>query len=189
MERLEGNPPERIGKRQLTGTADALARLSIGVAPDPRFALRSPKLGEPVVLFRLPDDVTRLEEVSADYAPALLSLVMGTFVAHADGTVSDLERRHLTERFESSKVLSFSEKARLRANLDWMMAVPPDLSVIRRRVTNVGEELRHALGRLALAVVGADGVVDPAEIKAIQKLYRILGIESDGTTGSCMRWR
>ena len=180
VERLEGNPPERIGKRQLTGAADALARLSIGVAPDPRFALRSPKLGEPVVLFRLPDDVTRLEEVSADYAPALLSLVMGTFVAHADGTVSELERRHLTERFESSKVLSFSEKARLRANLDWMMAVPPDLSVIRRRVTNVGEEIRHGLGRLALAVVGADGVVDPAEIKAIQKLYRVLGVESDG---------
>ena len=61
-----------------------------------------------------------------------------------------------------------------------MMAIPPDLSVIRRRVTNVGEKIRHGLGRLALAVVGADGVVDPAEIKAIQKLYRILGIESDG---------
>ena len=183
VERLEGSPPERIGKRQLTGAADALARLSIGVAPDPRFALRSPKLGEPVVLFQLPDDVTRLEDVSGDYAPALLSLVMGTFVAHADGTVSELERRHLTERFESSKVLSSSEKARLRANLEWMLAVPPDVGLIRRRVTNVGEEVRHGLGRLALAVVGADGVVDPAEIKAIQKLYRILDIETDGIYG------
>ncbi len=179
VKRLEAKPPERIGKRQLTGAADALARLSIGVAPDPRFALRSPKLREPVILFHLPDDVTRLEKVSADYAPALLSLVMGTFVAHADGTVSELEKRHLTQRFESSRVLSASERARLRANLDWMMAVPPDLSLIRRRVTNVGEEVRHGLGRLALAVVGADGVVDPAEIKAIQKLYRILGIESE----------
>ena len=180
VELLEGDPPEKIGKRQLTGAADALARLSIGVAPDPRFALRSPKLGEPVVLFQLPDDITRLEDVSGDYAPALLSLVMGTFVAHADGTVSELERRHLTERFESSNVLSSSEKARLRANLDWMMAVPPDLGLIRRRVTNVGEEVRHGLGRLALAVVGADGVVDPAEIKAIQKLYRILDVETEG---------
>ena len=180
VERLEGDPPEKIGKRQLSGAADALARLSIGVAPDPRFALRSPKLGEPVVLFQLPDDITRLENVSGDYAPALLSLVMGTFVAHADGTVSELERRHLTERFESSKILSSSEKARLRANLDWMMAVPPDLGLIRRRVKNVGEEVRHGLGRLALAVVGADGVVDPAEIKAIQKLYRILDVETEG---------
>lgn len=180
IERLEGAPPEKIGKRQLTGAADALARLSIGMAPDPRFALRSPKLGEPVVLFPLPAGITRLEDVSEHYPPALLSLVMGTFIAHADGTVSDLERRHLTERFSSSNVLSVSEKARLQANFDWMMAVPPDLGPIRRRVKDVGDEVRHGLGRLAIAVVGADGVVDPAEIKAIQKLYRILNIEADG---------
>ena len=179
IERLEGAPPEKIGKRQLTGAADALARLSIGMAPDPRFALRSPKLGEPVMLFPLPAGITRLEEVSAHYPPALLSLVMGAFVAHADGAVSDLERRHLIERVRSSNVLTESEKARLQANLDWMMAVPPDLTPIRRRVKDVGDEVRHGLGRLALAVVGADGVVDPAEIKAIEKLYRILGIEPD----------
>ena len=179
VERLEGAPPEKIGKRQLTGAADALARLSIGMAPDPRFALRSPKLGETVMLFPLPAGITRLEEVSAHYPPALLSLVMGTFVAHADGAVSDLERRHLIQRFRSSNVLTDSEKARLQANLDWMMAVPPDLAPIRRRVKDVGDEVRHGLGRLALAVVGADGAVDPAEVKAVEKLYRILGIEAD----------
>ena len=179
VERLEGAPPEKIGKRQLTGAADALARLSIGMAPDPRYALRSPKLGEPVMLFALPASITRLEEVSAHYRPALLSLVMGTFVAHADGAVSDLERRHLIERFRSSDVLTDSEKARLHANLDWMMAVPPDLAPIRRRVKDMGDEVRRGLGRLAFAVVGADGVVDPAEVKAIEKLYRILGIKAD----------
>ena len=45
VERLEGAAPENIGKRQLTDAADALARLSVGMAPDPRFALRSPKQG------------------------------------------------------------------------------------------------------------------------------------------------
>ena len=179
IERLEGARPERIGKRHLTGAADALARISIGMAPDPRFALRNPKLGEPVVLFPLPDGITHLEEVSDAYPPALLSLVMGTFVAYADGTVSELEKRHLTERFESSTVLGPSEKARLRANLNWMMTVPPDLGPIRRRLRDVGEELRHGLGRLALAVVGADSVVDPAEVIAIEKLYRILGLETE----------
>ena len=178
VERLEGTRPERIGKRQLTDAADALARLSIGMAPDPRFALRSPRLGEPVVLFPLPDGLTRLEDVSEAYPSALLSLVLGTFIAHADGTVSESERRHLAARFETSGILSASEKARLHANLEWMMAVPPDLGPIRRRLKNAGEEIRHELGRLTLAIVGADGVIDPAEIKTIQKLYRILGLET-----------
>ena len=180
IERLEGRAPETIGKRQLTGAADALARLSIGMAPDPRFALRKPKPGEPVILFALPDGITHLEDVSGDYSAALLALVMGTFIAHADGAVSELERRHLTERFESSQVLSASEKARLQANLEWMMAVPPDLGPIRRRVKEVGEEVRHGLARLALAAVGADGVVDPAEITAIRKLYQVLGLDAAG---------
>ena len=179
VERLEGIRPDKIGRRQLIGAADALARLSTGMAPDPRFALRSPKLGEPVVLFPLPDGITRLEDVSEAYPAALLSLVLGTFIAHADGTVSELERRHLTARFEASEILSASEKARLHANLKWMMVVPPDLGPIRRRLKDIGEEVRHELGRLALAIVGADGVIDPTEIKAIQKLFRILGLETE----------
>lgn len=178
--RLEGRTPERIGKRQLTGAADALARLSIGLAPDPRFALRKPRLGEPVVLFALPDGITRLEEVSGEYSAALLALVMGTFIARADGAVSELERRHLSARFESSKLLTASEKARLQANLRWLTAVPPDLAPIRRRVREVGAAVRRRLGRVALAVVGADGAVAPAEIKAIRKLYRILGLDAEG---------
>ena len=52
IERLEGARPDKVGKRQLIGVADALARLGVGMAPDPRFALRQPRYGEPVVLFR-----------------------------------------------------------------------------------------------------------------------------------------
>ena len=176
--RLEGRPPERIGKRQLTGAADALARLSIGLAPDPRFALRKPRLREPVVLFPLPDGITRLEEGRGEYSAALLALVLGTFIARADGAVSELERRHLSARFESSKLLTASEKARLRANLEWLTAVPPDLAPIRRRVSELGGAARRGLARVALAVVGADGAVAPAEIKAIRKLYRILDLDA-----------
>ena len=84
VERLEGAAPESIGKRQLTDAADALARLSVGLAPDPRFALRSPKRGEPVVLFNLPEGVTRLEAVSGKYKSLLVSVAIGSFVAQAD---------------------------------------------------------------------------------------------------------
>ena len=42
VERLEGARPDKIGKHQLIGVADALARLGVGMAPDPRFALRKP---------------------------------------------------------------------------------------------------------------------------------------------------
>tara|TARA_R110001599_G_scaffold347344_1_gene573517 strand:+ start:3618 stop:6254 length:2637 start_codon:yes stop_codon:yes gene_type:complete len=183
IERLEGARPDKIGKRQLTGAADALANLGIGMAPDPRFALRNPKFEEPVVLFNLPAGVVALEEVSPGYQSALLAITLGSFIAHADGSVSELERHHLEERIHNTPGLSASEQARLRANIDWMMAVPPDLTFLRRRLKDTDQEVRADLGKVALAVAGSDGHIDPAEINAIQKLYSALGLEADGIYG------
>src|SRR5690606_13906549 len=102
-------------------------RISVGLAPDPRFAIRAPKPGEPVMLFRLPDRITKLEAVSTDYAGALLSIVLGTYIAHADGEVSNAERQRLKAQVDRMTNLSESERARLHANLTWMIAVPPKL--------------------------------------------------------------
>ena len=179
IERLEGMRPEKIGKRQLTGAADALARLSIGMAPDPRFALRSPKLGEPVVLFRLPVGITALEEVSEKYRSILVAIAMGSFIAHADGTIAANERRALEARIDAAELLE-PERARLLANLQWMLAIPPDLSLFRRRLKDAPESTRHELGQVALAMASADGVIDPGEIKAIERLYKAIGLTMDG---------
>ncbi len=183
VERLEGARPDSIGKRQLTSAADALSALAIGMAPDPRFALRAPKFEEPVVLFQLPEGEPHLEMVSPGYQSALLAITLGTFIAHADGSVSDLERRHLESRIEATADLTTSERARLQANLDWMMAVPPDLSLFRRRLKDTSQDIRAELGRVSLAVAGSDGHIDPAEINAIQKLYSALGLEAANIYG------
>ena len=95
IERLEGARPDKVGKRQLIGVADALARLGVGMAPDPRFALRQPRYGEPVVLFHLPRGTLTIETPSEAYRGAILSLAVGTLVAHADGRIDDSERKHM----------------------------------------------------------------------------------------------
>ena len=179
IEQLEGAKPEKLGKRHLTGAADALARLSIGMAPDPRFALRSPKLGEPVVLFRLPEGITALEDVSEKYKNILVAVAMGSFIAHADGTIAAKERSALEARTDAAE-LSGAERARLLANLQWMLAVPPDLALFRRRLKDVPESTRHELGQIALAMAAADGAIDPGEIKAIERLYKAIGLTTDG---------
>ena len=178
IERLEGESPEKIGRRQLTGAADALARLSVGMAPDPRFALRSPKRSEPVVLFRLPAEITALEEVSEKYKDILVTIAVGSFVAHADGTIAAKERSALEARIDAA-MLSKAERARLLANLQWMLAVPPDFGLFRRRLKDIPEHACHDIGRVALVLAAADSVIEPREIKAIEKLYKAVGIPTD----------
>ena len=176
VERLEGARPDKIGKRQLIGVADALARLGVGMAPDPRFALRKPQFGEPVVLFHLPKDIRAIESPGEAYRSAILNLAVATLIAHADGQIDRAEREHMVGQIDANRSLTDAERARLHANLSWMIAVPPDIGMLRTRLRNTPEELRSALGRLAVVAAGADGAIEPEEIRVIERLYAVLGL-------------
>ena len=179
IEQLEGARPNKVGKRQLIGVADALARLGVGMAPDPRFALRQPRFGEPVVLFHLPRDIVTIESPSEAYRSAIVSLAVGTLVAHADGRIDASEREHLAVQIDTNQSVTEAERARLHANLSWMAAVPPDMSMLRSRLRNATESARSALGQLAVVAAGADGTIDPEEIRTIEKLYTAMGLERE----------
>ena len=179
IERIEGERPEKVNKRQLTWASDLLAGLSMGIAPDPRFALRTPRIGDPVVLFHLPGDREESEGVSEKYREVLITIAMGSFVAGADGTVANVERDALRSIVDSAE-LSASERERLLANLRWMTAVPPDLAVFRRHLKDVPDDLPHELGRVALAMAAVDDSIGPREIQAIERLYGAMGLSTDG---------
>ena len=179
IERIEGTPPEKVTKRQMIGVSDVLAGLSIGIAPDARFALRTPRAGDPVVLFPLPDDTLEVEQVSEKYKEVLITIAMASFVAGADGAVATMEHDALRSIVDSAE-LSSSERERLLANLKWMTSVPPDLAVFRRQLRKISEDLPHELGRVALAMAAVDNSIGPAEIKVIERLYRAMGLNTEG---------
>ena len=180
IERLENTHPEKITKRQLTDAADALAHLSVGMAPDPRYALRSPKQGEPVVLFQLPGGVTALEAVSDRYRSILIAVAIGSFIAHADDAFAATERAGLVATIDGGGDLSESEVARLRANLNWMMTVPPDMALFRRHLKDLPDATVQELGQFALALATSDGVISTKEVGALERLYKAMGLEQGG---------
>lgn len=177
VQRLEGERPEKLGKRQLTGAADALARVGFGLAPDPRFALRSPQLDEPVVLFDLVGPIEKLEEVSTKYKASLMELALASFVAHADGIITELERKNLDDQARSVDGLTDHEQRRLRANLAWFLTVPPDMTLLRRKLKETGADQQSAIRGALVAAAHADGIVNPEEVAEIEKVYRALGLD------------
>ena len=179
MEQLEGSRPAKIGKRQLIDLADALARLGIGMAPDPRFALRQPKLGEPVMLFELPEGILAIDSPTEAYRRAILKLAVGSFIAHSDGRIDSAEQDHMAARIDANRSVIEAERARLHANLAWMIAVPPDLNMLRNQFRDTSESVRRALGQLAAATAGSDGIVSREEIRSLEKLYSSLGLDRD----------
>ena len=163
----------------LLSVADALARLGIGMAPDPRYALRQPQYGEPVVLFHLPGDIVTVESPSEAYRSAIVGLAVGTLVAHSDGRIDALEREHLAVQIDANHSVTEAERLRLHANLSWMAAVPPNMGMLRRRLRNATENTRSALGQLAVVAASTDGSIDPEEIRIIERLYAAMGLERE----------
>lgn len=176
--RLEGETPEKLGKRNLTGAADALARIGFGMAPDPRFSLRGPKIDEPVVIFELGEPVEQLEEVSPAYRTELFELALATFVAHADSKLVEAERRSLRDKVETTTGLKELERKRLYANLDWYLDVPPDMSWLRSKLKDADAEHHLALRAAVVAIAHADSVIQSEEVACIEEIYKALGIDA-----------
>ena len=174
---IEGAHPDKLSKRQLTSVADAFARIGYGFAPDPRFALRSPKIGEPVVIFDFGEAVAQLEDVSAEYRAALIETALGSFVVHADGQIRESERKSLREKAIKATGLSAQEKRRLVANLDWMLAVAPDMTLLRRKLKDTGPQAQASIRFALVAAAHADGFIQPEEVAGIEKIYKALGLD------------
>ncbi|WP_284055284.1 TerB N-terminal domain-containing protein [Stakelama marina] len=178
ISRLEGETPEKLGKRNLTGAADALARIGFGMAPDPRFSLRGPKIDEPVVIFELGEPVELLEDVSPAYRTELFELALATFVAHADSKIVEAERRALREKIDAVSGLTELERKRLHANLEWYLDVPPDMSWLRSKLKDADTEHHLALRAAVVAIAHADSVIQSEEVACIEKIYKALGIDA-----------
>ena len=179
IEQVQGARPAKTSKALLTSAANALARVSVGLAPDPKYSLRAPKPGEPVILFALPDADTELDSPSTGYSGLLMAITIGTFIASADGTVAPLERARLESMIQHS-TLGPGEHARLSANLEWMMTVRPQLATVKRHLNSVNKDASEELGKVALAMTAADGLIDSTELKALEKLYTAIGLEKEG---------
>lgn len=177
IEKLEGTAPDRISKRQLTDAADALAGLAIGMAPDPRFALRAPKADEVVVLFDLGEPVLTLEDVSNGYQQALLEMALGSFIAHADGQVVEAEHLRLVELATTAPVANDQERRRLHANRFWFEAVKPDMNMLRKRLKSASLDDSMTLRAAAIAMAHADMAIVPEEVAGIEKIYTALGLD------------
>lgn len=179
IKRLEGQRPDRIGKQHLISAADALARLGFGLAPDPRFAERKPDRNEPVILFRLREPVSKLEEVSGVYQKVLTELVFATFVAWADNEIVPAEREAMQRIIEDARAeLKDDELDRLSANLRWLLKVRPNFKVLRRHVKKRDVKTQEKLKRIVLLMANADSIIQPEEIRNIEKVYAALGLET-----------
>jgi uncharacterized tellurite resistance protein B-like protein len=165
-----------LGKREATALANLLARMDIGMEPDPRFGTFLPRPDQDVVLFRLSNNA--ISTPSTEYAAATVVLHLASAVAGADGCVDAEEKSHLQEHLETWLHLSSDEKARLRAHMHWLVTCFPGMNGVKKRIDVLNQGQRESLGRFLIGVAQADGIIDAAEMKILTKIYEMLRLDT-----------
>jgi tellurite resistance protein len=165
----------KLSRRDAEMLAGFLGQRGYGLEPDVRFGGPPPGSG-PSVLFRLSPEGS--PEPGATYHAAAVLLHLAVTVSAADGVVSETEERHLLAHLESALHLSPAERARLKAHLRWLVASPPGLTGLKKRIEPLGEPQRREIGQFLVTVAGADGHVGAEELKLLSRIYPLLGLEA-----------
>ena len=166
----------RPSRRELETLSEFLASRGLGIEPDITFGGVALNRSRRAVLFRLQSDKRDKPSPSFDGAAVLLHLA--AIVAAADGDVSLAEERHLLEHVEAALRLTPADRTRLEARFRCLAADPPTLARAKKGLEDVTDKDRQALGAFLISLAGADGHLDPGEIKVLSKVYPLLGLES-----------
>lgn len=166
----------KLAKQEAVSLVEMLATLGYGMEPDVRFGGPNPSRVEWVVLFRGDASVFR---PSAAFAGASAFLHLGAAVAAADDEVSAAEERHLEAHLEEGLHVRPLERMRLRAHMRWLLAAPPSVPALKKKLADLSDLDRKRVCRFLLTLAGSSGHVGPAELKVLGKIYPLLGLNPD----------
>jgi hypothetical protein len=85
---------------------------------------------------------------------------------------------HLVGNLSTAFHLAATERQRLGAKLHWLLVSKPATLPNKKRIDGMDLGDRVSIGRFLVGVTGARGHVSPSGVGALEKVYRLLGLES-----------
>ena len=167
---LEGVSPEELTRKKWELTSLLLGKLGFGIEPDAAYGGKAPNLSSSVYIFR--QEWAPERKLSPEYRAYAASLPFAALVSATDG-VDAAELEVISRRFAD---LGAAERSRLDARLRILLERPPTAQSLRSAVSGLHEQQKQRLAQYLLLIAAADGRITQEEIKALQKMYSILGL-------------
>ena len=168
------------GLESLRGLTKALESSGIGMEPAILLNKSVLKPGARVVLFKdtTSNGATSSEpKPAAGYQAALVTVELAAAVAHADGDFSDAEVAAIDQHISTWSYLTLAHQQRLKARVRWLVDEGVSLASLKKKIEPLDSPTRHAIASFTARMAQADGMVTPDEIKLLEKMYKLLGIE------------
>lgn len=173
--------PSKINKKEAELIQKLAQKADFGIAPDTRYHHAKPSADGKLVLF--PEGHGKYFEPSKAFSEMGMALRLGAMVATIDSHVDQAELNLLTQLIDHDTNLSPTEKRSLHAYLLWRLNTPSNVTGLKARVELLGKTEKAAVSRILVGVAMADGKIDPDEIKQLEKIYTLLGLDKSLVTG------
>ena len=167
--------PQPVKKQDAGLLAELLEKLGYGIDPDARHGKWSAT--SMCAVFSLDADMPAAPSPVYTATEAVVRLAAA--VALADGHAAEAECAHMEGHLASVAALSVNDRRRLSARFHRLLAEGLGLKGIRKAdLESYDEEDRRALSHFLLALAAKDGIISPAEITVLSKIYGLLGLDS-----------
>ena len=178
FQELPGYPPPgaTLKRFRMNNFVEKLATMGLGMDPDSRLGVELPGPDDPVAVFAARDLENR-NAVSKHFSGAALLLQLASIVASSSEGFSDAEASTILNYLDSAIDLPEWEKQRLAARLAIYRQYPPAPARLRKQINGMASEIREGIGNFLVQVAAADGTVDPTEVRTLEDLFRLLGLE------------
>lgn len=173
--------PSKINKKEAELIQNLAQKAGYGIAPDTRYHHAKTSIDGKLVLF--PEGHGKYFEPSKEFNEMGMTLRLGAMVATIDSHVDQTEKKLLMQLIDHDTNLSPTEKQSLHAYLLWRLNTPSNVTGLKARVGTLGKTEKVAVSRILVGVAMADGKIDPGEIKQLEKLYTLLGLDKALVTG------
>ncbi len=166
-----------LTRDKVLGLARALESLHLGLEPDVLAGAKTPKAEDKIALFAThPEDGT--VRAGSAYSAAAITLDLACIAALADGEASAHELLHVTKQVDSWTHLSESHRKRLKAHLRLGVDQPATLASLKKKLEPLPADAKRAIARFLVHLTQADGKITPEEVKFLERVYKMLGIET-----------
>ncbi|EGV8702856.1 ATPase, partial [Salmonella enterica] len=177
--------PDKINKKEAELMQNFARRAGYGIAPDMRYHLVRPEPEGHIVLF--PEGHAEFYVPSAEFTSVSVALRLGAMIAQMDKRVDVAEQATLEKIIDHNDTLSPTEKRSLHAYLTWRLNTPANQAGLKAKIEQLSDKEKSAISNVIISVACADGKIDPAEIKQLEKIYTSLGLDSSTVTSDIHR--
>lgn len=171
-----GKPnPDKFNKKEQELLSDFLTLGNYFCVPDPLIHNIKPQVDGYVVISH--DGLGNNEKTTDSFKKALLYIRLGVMLSKSDSTIHEKETDLLSKVIDEDSALSTSEKESLNSYFLWSLSSHVNNTGLKQQLENISESSKAYFRRALIQVVLADGKIETSEIKQLEKLYTMLGID------------